>query len=122
MNRVRVAVAATLVSTSMLAGAALAGQSQGTLTPVLGGKKVVPPLRGEATIEFTAQVRGHVSVAVYDLNGRLVRVLVDNRLSRGTHSVTWDRSDEARRVVASGVYAIVVQTPLDSFSRRVFIR
>jgi hypothetical protein len=56
MNRVRVAVAATLVSTSMLAGAALAAQAPGTLTPVLGGKKVVPPLRGEAAVEFTQPV------------------------------------------------------------------
>ncbi len=51
--RVRVAVAAMLVSSTMLAGAAFAGQAQEPLKPVLGGRKIVPPMKGEATIEFT---------------------------------------------------------------------
>lgn len=56
MNRVRVAVAATFISSTMLVGAAVAGQSQGPLTPVLAGKKITPPMKGEATIEFTQPV------------------------------------------------------------------
>lgn len=56
MNRVRVAVAATFISSTMLAGAAVAGQSQAPLTPVLAGKKITPPMKGEATIEFTQPV------------------------------------------------------------------
>jgi hypothetical protein len=60
MNRVRIAAAATLVSTIMYAGAALAAQATTTtpssnapLQPVLAGKKIVPPVRGEANVEFT---------------------------------------------------------------------
>jgi len=55
MNRVHFAVAATLISTTMFAGAVVAAQST-QLTPVLAGKKVVPPIKGEATIEFTQPV------------------------------------------------------------------
>jgi hypothetical protein len=55
MNRVHFAVAATLISTSMFAGAVVAAQST-QLKPVLAGKKIVPPLRGEAEIEFTQPV------------------------------------------------------------------
>jgi hypothetical protein len=55
MNRVHFAVAATLISTTMFAGAVVAAQST-QLTPVLAGKKIVPPLKGEATIEFTQPV------------------------------------------------------------------
>jgi hypothetical protein len=55
MNRVHFAVAATLISTSMFAGAVVAAQST-QLTPVLAGKKIVPPVKGEATIEFTQPV------------------------------------------------------------------
>ena len=55
MNRVHFAVAATLISTSMFAGAVVAAQST-QLTPVLAGKKIVPPFRGEATIDFTQPV------------------------------------------------------------------
>ncbi|HUR33498.1 MAG TPA: hypothetical protein VM032_06860 [Vicinamibacterales bacterium] len=55
MNRVHFAVAATLISTTMFAGAVVAAQST-QLTPVLAGKKIVPPLRGEATIDITQPV------------------------------------------------------------------
>jgi len=55
MNRVHFAVAATLISTTMFAGAVVAAQST-QLTPVLAGKKVVPPIKGEATIDFTQPV------------------------------------------------------------------
>ena len=55
MNRVHFAVAATLISTSMFAGAVVSAQST-QLTPVLAGKKIVPPVKGEATIEFTQPV------------------------------------------------------------------
>jgi hypothetical protein len=55
MNRVHSAVAATLISTTMFAGAVVAAQST-QLTPVLAGKKIVPPFKGEATIDFTQPV------------------------------------------------------------------
>ena len=55
MNRVHFAVAATLISTSMFAGAVVAAQST-QLTPVLAGKKITPPVKGEATIDFTQPV------------------------------------------------------------------
>ena len=55
MNRVHFAVAATLISTSMFAGAVVAAQST-QLTPVLAGKKITPPNKGEATIDFTQPV------------------------------------------------------------------
>ena len=52
MNRVHFAVAATLISTTMFAGAVVAAQST-QLTPILAGKTIVPPIKGEATIEIT---------------------------------------------------------------------
>jgi hypothetical protein len=39
----------------MFAGAVVAAQST-QLTPVLAGKKIVPPIKGEATIDFTQPV------------------------------------------------------------------
>lgn len=55
MNRVHFAVAATLISTTMFAGAVVAAQST-QLTPVLAGRKIVPPIRGEASIDITQPV------------------------------------------------------------------
>jgi hypothetical protein len=58
MNRARFAVAATLVTTTLYAGAAFAAQATpgAPMTPVLAGKKFTPPVKGEALIEFTQPV------------------------------------------------------------------
>jgi hypothetical protein len=57
MKRVHVAVAATLImGTAMFAGAVGAAQAPPQLQPVLAGKKITPPLKGEATVEFTQPV------------------------------------------------------------------
>ena len=55
MNRARIAVVATLVGVS-LAGPSLLAQKAPEMKPILAGKKVVPPIKGEATIEFTQPV------------------------------------------------------------------
>lgn len=55
MNRARYFVAATLIGTSLCAGI-LAAQSAPPMPSVLAGKKLTPPLKGEALIEFTAPV------------------------------------------------------------------
>ena len=60
MNRVRFALAATVIGLSLVgADAAVAGQATGgpqSLHPILAGKKFTPPLRGEAKVEFTKPV------------------------------------------------------------------
>lgn len=61
MNRVRIAFAAAVVGLSLVgAGAAIAQETGGakapTLTPILGGKKFTPPIKGQADVDFTKPV------------------------------------------------------------------
>ena len=58
MNRARFAVAATIVSTVVCAGAVLSAQvtQAPPMRSVLAGKKFTPPVKGEATVEFTQPV------------------------------------------------------------------
>lgn len=51
MNRARIAAIATLVGVS-LAGPALAQQAP-EMKPILAGRKVEPPIKGQAEIDFT---------------------------------------------------------------------
>ena len=46
----------------------------------------------------------HVTLAVYDVAGRLVRTLVDKQQSAGGYTETWDGYDNKGRLVSSGVY------------------
>jgi len=48
--------------------------------------------------------RSHVSLRIYDVSGRLLRVLVDAPRQAGHHEETWDGRDSGGRIVASGVY------------------
>jgi hypothetical protein len=62
------------------------------------------PFNPATAIRFTLASKETVTLAVYDLNGRLVRTLVSGSRELGTHSVTWDGRDNAGTSVASGVY------------------
>ncbi len=48
----------------------------------------------------------NVRVAVYDVQGRLVKTLLNEAISAGTHSVTWDRRSAAGHRVSSGIYFV----------------
>ncbi|MCK4511407.1 T9SS type A sorting domain-containing protein, partial [bacterium] len=54
---------------------------------------------------------GHVEISVFDVSGRLVRVLVDEIKEAGTHVVHWDGADSRGRVVSSGVYFYDIKAP-----------
>ena len=54
------------------------------------------------TIETT--VEQEISLEVYDLLGRKVRVIVQDRLPAGRHTFTWDARDDGGRTVSSGAY------------------
>jgi flagellar hook assembly protein FlgD len=43
-------------------------------------------------------------VKVYDVKGRLVRSLADDRRAAGHHTLTWDGRTAGGRMAASGVY------------------
>lgn len=57
------------------------------------------PFNARTQIGFTLPADGHVRLEAYDLLGRKVAVLVDDRLESGAHSIVWDCSD-----LSTGVY------------------
>jgi subtilisin-like proprotein convertase family protein len=57
------------------------------------------------------EVAGSVTIAVYSVSGRLVRVLVDGEQEAGYHSVVWDGKDEGGAPAASGVYFCRMNAP-----------
>ena len=62
------------------------------------------PFNPETTIRYDVPSLGPVSVVVYDVTGRTVRVLVDGDRMAGRHRVVWDGRDGLGRAVGSGVY------------------
>jgi len=63
------------------------------------------PFNPRTTIEYGVSEPGtRVKVVVYDISGRVVRVLVDETRAAGQHIVVWDGRNERGGVVVSGVY------------------
>jgi hypothetical protein len=62
------------------------------------------PLNPEGVLSFATSRAGRVHVAVFDLNGRLVRTLLDETRAAGYQEVVWNGTDGGGRKVASGVY------------------
>jgi len=60
-------------------------------------------------VEFTVANEVYVEVLVYDINGRQVKSLISETCQPGEYSRTWDRTDNAGRRVAAGVYLIRMQ-------------
>lgn len=79
------------------------------VSPVLRGYP--NPFNSLTSIPFAIPADGHVRLVVYDLLGRKVRVLVDDLLSAGEHTVTWNGRDQDGRPAGSGVYVCQLEAP-----------
>jgi len=62
------------------------------------------PFNPSTEIAFTVPVAGYVTLDIYDILGRKVATLVNKRLERGYHSITWNGSTDLNTLVPTGVY------------------
>ncbi|MDP8206975.1 MAG: T9SS type A sorting domain-containing protein [Candidatus Electryonea clarkiae] len=62
------------------------------------------PFNSTTTISFFLPDQGAVNLNVYDVSGRLVKILTKGMLQNGSHRIIWDGMDSHARSVASGTY------------------
>jgi len=62
------------------------------------------PFVGTTALSFAMPEGGHATIAVYDVAGRLVRVLHDGHSAAGTHAACWDGTDGAGSRASAGIY------------------
>ncbi|MBK8164330.1 MAG: T9SS type A sorting domain-containing protein [bacterium] len=62
------------------------------------------PFNPRTVIAFELAETGPFELAIYDLGGRLVRVLEAGTQAAGRHEATWDGQDHAGRAVPTGTY------------------
>ena len=64
------------------------------------------PFNPTTTISFAIPEKSsaHTTLSVFDVRGRLVKVLVDDELEPGDYRVTWNGKSESGVPVASGIY------------------
>jgi hypothetical protein len=62
------------------------------------------PFNPATTISFTLIERARVSIRIFDVSGRLVRIVADEDFPPGGHKREWDGRNDAGESVASGMY------------------
>ena len=62
------------------------------------------PFNPETTIQFDMPTSGLVKISIYDISGRLVKMLMYESRAAGSYSVKWDGRDSAGNSAPSGMY------------------
>jgi hypothetical protein len=104
-------------------GGALVGVDDSP-SPFMGqqlDQNVPNPFNPSTTIGFTVAAPGRVTLVVYDIAGRQVRVLVDDMRRASRYEVTWDGKDGGGRAVASGLYLYKLETGQGSVTKKMIL-
>jgi flagellar hook assembly protein FlgD len=57
-------------------------------------------------MRFSLANAEHVRLEIFDIQGRRVRLLVDETLAQGRHEIPWDGRTDRGEAVSSGVYFV----------------
>jgi hypothetical protein len=68
------------------------------------------PFNPATFIAYTLPFGGRVRICVYDLQGRLVKTLVDGMQSAGLHKTGWNGTDDQGSPMPAGVYCCRMET------------
>jgi hypothetical protein len=79
------------------------------------------PFNPQTTLRFDLPEAGAATLSVYDVSGRLVRVLADGPFPAGSHEIAWDGRDERGRAAGSGIYLARLESGLHRASRRMVL-
>jgi flagellar hook assembly protein FlgD len=62
------------------------------------------PFNPSTNIRYEIPDAGPVDISIYDIQGRLIRILSKQSQQAGSHSVTWDGRNNSGAMVSSGTY------------------
>jgi len=76
------------------------------------------PFNPETKISYELSTASPITLEVYDLLGKKVKTLVDQRQGPGTYTVRWDGRDDSGERLASGVYLYTLRAGNFSETRK----
>lgn len=89
--------------------------------PLFFGGAAPDPARDRTRFAFALTRAGAARLALYDLQGRLVRVLVDGWVGPGRHDVEWDLVGDGGASVGPGLYWARFDAEGRSFTKRLTV-
>jgi hypothetical protein len=79
------------------------------------------PVRDGTSFAFGLARGGAARLAIYDAQGRRVRVLLAGTVEAGEHRLAWDGRDDAGRAAAPGLYLARLEAPGFAATRRLVV-
>lgn len=76
------------------------------------------PFNPTTKIEFNIPNSAQVEVNIFDINGQLVKRLINDFLEKGYHQSTWDAKNQMGQIVASGTYIYQVKSDNQIISKK----
>ena len=78
------------------------------------------PFNGSANISFKINGGSQpVKLSIYDIQGRLIRDLLENEFAPGKYVANWDSSDDFGLIVSSGIYLVRLKSGPHSSSMKI---
>lgn len=79
------------------------------------------PFNPSTSIEYEIPKSGGVKISIYDLNGHLVKTLVQENQQQGKHQVVWDGLDRSNQKVVSGFYIYSIKFDNATLSKKMIL-
>jgi hypothetical protein len=79
------------------------------------------PVTHSTVLNFSLAQPGHAQIHVYDISGRLVKVLLDGERNAGPQALTWDGTDSVGKPIANGVYTVMLSSSSGQLTKRVVV-
>lgn len=79
------------------------------------------PFNSSTAISYTLPRATHIMIAIYNLNGQIVKVLIDQKQETGSYQLSWDGTDDNGHPITTGVYFIQMKCGEQLFTRKVLV-
>jgi hypothetical protein len=79
------------------------------------------PFNPTTNITFTVPGKAHANLTIYNIEGRVVKTLVDAEFEGGVKTVTWDGRDAQGNPVSSGVYFYRLRAGSDVMTKKMIL-
>ena len=105
-----------------LRGSDESDQAFAITTADVPGTNYPNPFSGSTSIAYSLAAAGKAKIAIYDIHGALVKVLLDTRKDAGDYSVEWDGNGADGEPASSGVFFCLIETGSSSETKRSLVR
>ncbi|HIE06339.1 MAG TPA: T9SS type A sorting domain-containing protein [bacterium (Candidatus Stahlbacteria)] len=79
------------------------------------------PFSKRVTLNLSLRKDSYVRIQIYNTAGQVIRDLLNQNLTEGSHHLHWNGSDDSGKRLANGMYLLRVETPMEVINRVVIL-